>query len=82
MKNLMLVKINEKYFTVEPLFKNYKNTFLFVDRRLGNCTCFEHYETCQVLSEQTSDSPAFLNGTNLLKYVLNCEQHFSYFDSG
>jgi hypothetical protein len=27
-------------------------------------------------SEQTSDSSAFLN-----YYVLNCEQHFSYFDS-
>jgi hypothetical protein len=34
----------------------------------------------QVLSEQTSDSSAFLNPTCLLKFVLNCEQHFSYFD--
>jgi hypothetical protein len=33
----------------------------------------------QVLSEQTSDSSAFLNPMCLLKYVLNCEQHFSYF---
>jgi hypothetical protein len=33
----------------------------------------------QVLSEQTSDTSAFLNATCLLKYVLNCEQHFFYF---
>jgi hypothetical protein len=35
----------------------------------------------QVLSEQTSDSSAFLNAAMyLLKCLLNCEQHFSYFD--
>jgi hypothetical protein len=34
----------------------------------------------QVLSEQTSDSPAFVNAVCLLKYVLRCEQHFSYLD--
>jgi hypothetical protein len=36
----------------------------------------------QVLSEQTSDSSAFLNDMCILKYVLNCEHHFSfsYFD--
>jgi hypothetical protein len=33
-----------------------------------------------VLSEQTSDSSAFLNAMCLLKYVLNSEEHFSYFD--
>jgi hypothetical protein len=33
----------------------------------------------QVLSEQKSDSSAFLNSTCLLKYVLNSEQHFSFF---
>jgi hypothetical protein len=33
----------------------------------------------QVLSEQTSDSFAFLNAMCLLKYVLYCEQHFSFF---
>jgi hypothetical protein len=33
----------------------------------------------QALSEQTSDSSAFLNATCPLKYVLNCEQNFSYF---
>jgi hypothetical protein len=33
----------------------------------------------QVLSEQTSDSSALINAMCLLKYVLNCEQHFSYF---
>jgi hypothetical protein len=32
------------------------------------------------LSEQTSDSPAFLISTCLLKYAVNCEQFFSYFD--
>jgi hypothetical protein len=31
---------------------------------------------CQVVSEQTSDSSAFLNAACLLNYVLNCEQHF------
>jgi hypothetical protein len=38
-----------------------------------------------VLSEQTSDSSAFLNAMCLLKEVLNCEQHFfrfSFFDPG
>jgi hypothetical protein len=34
----------------------------------------------QVLSEETSDSSAFLNAVCLLEYVHNCEQHFSYFD--
>jgi hypothetical protein len=34
----------------------------------------------QVLSEQTSDSSAFLNAMRLSKYVLDCEQHFSCFD--
>jgi hypothetical protein len=29
------------------------------------------------MSEQTSDSSAFLNATCLLKHVLKCEQHFS-----
>jgi hypothetical protein len=33
-----------------------------------------------VLSEQTSDSSAFLNVMCLLKYVLSCKQHFSYSD--
>jgi hypothetical protein len=32
------------------------------------------------LSEQTSDSSAFLNAICLSKCVLNCEQHFSYFN--
>jgi hypothetical protein len=35
----------------------------------------------QVLSKQTSDSSAFLNAMCLLKYVLNCEQYFSHFES-
>jgi hypothetical protein len=30
------------------------------------------------LSEQTRDSSISLNGIRLLKYVLNCEQHFSF----
>jgi hypothetical protein len=34
----------------------------------------------QVLSEQTSDSSAFLNVMCLLQYVLNCEQRFTFFD--
>jgi hypothetical protein len=34
----------------------------------------------RVLSEQTSDSSAFLNARCLLKYVFHCERHFSYFD--
>jgi hypothetical protein len=32
------------------------------------------------LKKLTSDSSAFLNAMCLLKYVLNCEQHFSFFD--
>jgi hypothetical protein len=35
----------------------------------------------QVLSEQASDSSAFLYATCLLKYVLNCEQQFLIFRS-
>jgi hypothetical protein len=34
----------------------------------------------QVLSEQTSDSSAFLNAMRLLKHVFSCEEHFSFFD--
>jgi hypothetical protein len=30
-------------------------------------------------SEQKSDSSVFLNVTRFLKYILNCEQHFSFF---
>jgi hypothetical protein len=37
------------------------------------------WRNCKVLSEQTSDSSALLNAVCLLKYVLNCEQNFSYF---
>jgi hypothetical protein len=33
----------------------------------------------QFLSEQTSDSSAFLNPMYILRYVLNCEQHILYF---
>jgi hypothetical protein len=36
------------------------------------------WRNCQVLSGQTSDWSAFLNATCPIKYVLNCEQHFSY----
>jgi hypothetical protein len=32
-----------------------------------------------ILSEQTSDSSAFLNAMRLLNYVLNFKQHFSFF---
>jgi hypothetical protein len=35
----------------------------------------------RLLSEQTSDSSAFLHAMCLLKRVLICEQHFSYFNS-
>jgi hypothetical protein len=38
------------------------------------------WRNCQILCEETSDSSAFLNIMCLLKYVLNCEQHFSFFD--
>jgi hypothetical protein len=37
------------------------------------------WRNCQVLSEQTSDSWAFLNAMWILNYVLKCEQHFSIF---
>jgi hypothetical protein len=42
---------------------------------------FESNNAClkKVLSEQTSDSCAVLNVMCLLKYLLSCEQHFSYF---
>jgi hypothetical protein len=32
----------------------------------------------QVLSEQTSDSSAFLNATCLVRYDHNCKEHFSF----
>jgi hypothetical protein len=53
--------------TVEPLFRSCKKTiYLFIDRRLRSYTCFERNNAglkklSQVLSEQTSDSSAFLN---------------------
>jgi hypothetical protein len=37
------------------------------------------WRNCQVLSEQTNDRSAFLNATCLFKYVLKCEEHFSFF---
>jgi hypothetical protein len=51
------MKIN-KNATVEPLFKIYKKTVhLFIDRRLGSCTCFWRLKKLfQDLSEQTNDS--------------------------
>jgi hypothetical protein len=39
------------------------------------------WRNCQVLSEQTSDSSAFLIAMCLLKYVLNSEQDFTYYDT-
>jgi hypothetical protein len=66
------MKIYKNNITVEPLFKNYKKTiYLFIDRRLRSCTCFERKNAglkklSQVLSEETSDSSAFLNSTRLL----------------
>jgi hypothetical protein len=78
------MKINEKYITVDLLFKNDKKSIHFYlsieDSEI--VLVFEHNETCQVLSEQTSDSSAFLNAPCLLKYVLNRKQCFSYFDPG
>jgi hypothetical protein len=66
--------------TVEPLFKNYKKTIhLFIDIRIRSCTNAGLKKLSQVVSEQTSDSPAFLNAVCILKYVLRCEQHFSFF---
>jgi hypothetical protein len=38
------------------------------------------WRNCLVLSEQKSDSSAFINAMGLLKYVLNSEEHFLYFD--
>jgi hypothetical protein len=37
------------------------------------------WRNCRILSEQTSDSSTFLSAMYLLKYVLNFEQHFSFF---
>jgi hypothetical protein len=56
-----------KNITVEPLFNNYKNTIrLYIDKDSEIVLIFERNntglnKTCQVLSEQTSDSCAFLN---------------------
>jgi hypothetical protein len=36
-------------------------------------------KNCKFLSEQTCDSPAFLNAMWLLKHVLNCKQYSSFF---
>jgi hypothetical protein len=37
-------------------------------------------EETEILSEQTSDSSAFLNAMYLLKFIFNYELYFSYFD--
>jgi hypothetical protein len=39
----------------------------------------QDWRKCEDLSEQTIDLSAYLNVICLLKHVLNCEQHFSFF---
>jgi hypothetical protein len=71
-----------------PLSKTIiKQYHLFIGRRLEVVLAFGRNNAglrklSKVLSEQTSDfSFAFLNVICLLKHVLNCEQHFSFFVS-
>jgi hypothetical protein len=77
---------NTEKITEEVVFKNYKNTIhIFIDIRLRSFTTFWNvimlvWRNRPVLSEKTSDSSAFLKVVCLLKYVLNCEQHFPYIE--
>jgi hypothetical protein len=76
--------------TVGPLFENHEKTIHYSSLEDAEVVLvFERNnvglkELSQVLSEQTSDSSAFLNAMCLIQYVLNCEQHssFSVFRSG
>jgi hypothetical protein len=81
------MKIN-KNVTVQPLFKNYSIKRQYIYWPIEDSEVVLVFERNNVgvknlssfLFEQTSDSFAFLNATCLSKYVLNCEQHFSYLD--
>jgi hypothetical protein len=73
-----------KNITVEPLFKNYKN--ITSTHRYKTLKLYLFFKVilqvgrnCHVLSDQISDPSAFLNSMRILKYLLNCEQHFSQF---
>jgi hypothetical protein len=71
------MKIN-KNITVEPLLK-IKRQFIYSSIEDSEVVLVSERNDAglkklsQVLSEQTSDSSAFLNVMCLLKYVLNCE---------
>jgi hypothetical protein len=79
-----------KNITVEPLFKNYKKKIhLFSDEDSEVVPVFERNnaslkELSQTLSEQTSDSSAFLNTAhvffkNMYSIIISIS-HFSYLD--
>jgi hypothetical protein len=68
------------------MIKNCKKTVhLFMDRRPEAVLVFERNDAglkeLSSLSEQTGDSSVLLSASCVfVKYVLSCEQHFSYFD--
>jgi hypothetical protein len=82
------MQINKKNISVEPLFKNYKKIIhLFIYRRLRSYVVFECNNAglkklSQVLSEQTSDSSAFLKCHMSFKVYTQLRTAFFIFKSG
>jgi hypothetical protein len=78
----MLAKINNKVSLSSFYVKTVKRRYIYLlIEDSEDVLCFERknaglIKLSQVLFGQKSDSSAYLNAI----YVLNCEQHFSYFD--
>jgi hypothetical protein len=75
-------KINNKISLYNLYLKTIKRHYIYSSIEGSKfALVFEHKNAglkklSQILSEQTSDSFAFLNAACRLKYVLNCEHHF------
>jgi hypothetical protein len=67
--------------TVEPLFKNYKKENKFIHRQKTQklYLFLKFWRNREVLSEQTSDSSAFLNAMRLLKVCIQLWTAFFFF---
>jgi hypothetical protein len=81
----MLMKINKKRLPLYSLYlRTIKRQYIYSSIEDSEVALvFERNDAglkklSQVLSEQTSDSSAFLNAICLLKYILSCEQHFFF----
>jgi hypothetical protein len=78
------MKINNKLSLWSLYLKTIKRQYIYSPTEDSEAVLvFERnnvgFKRCQVMSQQTSDSSAFLNVICHLKCVLNCERHFLYF---